>query len=135
MKRKFIGLILCFTLFSMSILTGCSLFTRNTKMYYDTVVATVEKDGKTINITKKELIETYSSYGAMYEQYYDYTTKEAYDMSLTLLENKKITIIDPIKQKLEENKKTMTHCPECGTEMQHSGGCVCCPQCSWSACN
>ena len=50
-------------------------------------------------------------------------------------ENKKITIIDPIKQKLEENKKTMTHCPECGTEMQHSGGCVCCPQCSWSACN
>ena len=92
MKRKFIGLILCFTLFSMSILTGCSLFTRNTKMYYDTVVATVEKDGKTINITKKELIETYSSYGAMYEQYYDYTTKEAYDMSLTLLENKKITI-------------------------------------------
>lgn len=92
MKRKFIGLILCFTLFSMSILTGCSLFTRNTKMYYDTVVATVEKDGKTINITKKELIETYSSYGAMYEQYYDYTIKEAYDMSLTLLENKKITI-------------------------------------------
>ena len=92
MKKKFVGLLLCFTLLSMSILTGCSLFTRNTKMYYDTVVATLEKDGKVINITKKELIESYSSYGAMYEQYSGYTAKEAYDMSLTLIENKKIAI-------------------------------------------
>ena len=85
-------LLLCFTLFSMSILTGCSLFTRNTQLYYDTIVSTLEKDGKTISITKKELIEAYSNYGAMYEQYYGYSAKEAYDMSLKIVENRKITV-------------------------------------------
>ena len=92
MKKKFVGLLLCFTLFSMSILTGCSLFTRNTQLYYDTIVSTLEKDGKTISITKKELIEAYSNYGAMYEQYYGYSAKEAYDMSLKIVENRKITV-------------------------------------------
>ena len=92
MRKKIVGLLLCFTLFSMSILTGCSLFTRNTQLYYDTVVATLEKDGKVLQITKKELIESYSNYGAMYEQYYGYSTKDAYDMSLTIAENRKITV-------------------------------------------
>lgn len=92
MRKKIVGLLLCFTLFSMSILTGCSLFTRNTQLYYDTVVATLEKDGKVLQITKKELIESYSNYGAMYEQYYGYSIKDAYDMSLTIAENRKITV-------------------------------------------
>lgn len=94
MKKKIVGLLLCFTLLSMSILTGCSLFTTNMEMYYNTVVSTLEKDGKTLTITKRELIESYSNYGAMYEQYYGYTTAQAYDMSLTIAENRKITVAE-----------------------------------------
>lgn len=94
MKKRFLGLLLCFTLFSMSILTGCSLFTQNTELYYNTIVATLVKDDRTIEITKQELIEMYMSYGSMYEQYYDYSTEEAYQMSLTLVENNKISIVE-----------------------------------------
>ena len=94
MNKKFLGILLCFTLFSMSILTGCTLFTQNTELYYNTIVATLEKDDKVVEITKKELIEMYLSYGSTYEQYYGYTTEEAYNMSLTLIENNKISIIE-----------------------------------------
>lgn len=94
MKKRFIGLLLCFTLFSMSILTGCSLFAQNTEMYYNTIVATLVKDDQTIEITKQELLEMYMSYGSMYEQYYGYSTEEAYQMSLTLVENNKISIVE-----------------------------------------
>lgn len=94
MKKKIVGLLLCFTLLSMSILTGCSLFTTNMDMYYNSVVSTLEKDGKTLTITKRELIESYSNYGAMYEQYYGYTTEQAYDTSLTIAENRKITVAE-----------------------------------------
>lgn len=94
MKKRLLGLLLCFTLFSMSILTGCSLFTQNTELYYNTIVATLVKDDRTIEITKQELIEMYMSYGSMYEQYYGYSTEEAYQMSLTLVENNKISIVE-----------------------------------------
>lgn len=94
MKKKIVGLLLCFTLLSMSVLTGCSLFSTNIEMYYNTIVSTLERDGKILTITKKELIESYSNYGAMYEQYYGYTTEQAYDMSLTLAENRKITVVE-----------------------------------------
>ena len=50
-------------------------------------------------------------------------------------DKKEIKIVDPIKEKRENNKKTMTVCPDCGTELEHGGGCVVCPQCGWSACH
>lgn len=46
-------------------------------------------------------------------------------------EKKEKIIIDPLESK-EESEKTV--CPECGVEMQHSGGCGVCPKCGYSKC-
>ncbi len=34
----------------------------------------------------------------------------------------------------EEVTKTSKYCPECGSKMEHEGGCVCCRQCGYSKC-
>ena len=95
MKGKLTGIILCLMLLCMSVLTGCSLVETNYDKYYNQVVAVVknEKTGKTAEITKKELVQGYQSYGYNYVQYYSYSTDEAVKMTLELLENRKITIM------------------------------------------
>lgn len=49
-------------------------------------------------------------------------------------EDKKITIIDPMKE-VKATEKTTTVCPECGGEISHSGGCGVCLNCGYSKCN
>jgi hypothetical protein len=29
----------------------------------------------------------------------------------------------------------ITHCPECGQELQFKEGCMCCPVCGWGKCS
>ena len=36
--------------------------------------------------------------------------------------------------KKDEDKHTMIFCPECGTKIEHAGGCVICPNCGYSKC-
>lgn len=95
MKKKFTGFILSFCLLCMGLLAGCSLVGRDYDRYYNQVVAKIEnkESNKTLNITKRELISGYQSYGYTYEQYYGYTRQEAIDYTLELLTNRKITIL------------------------------------------
>lgn len=40
------------------------------------------------------------------------------------------------QENIKHNKENdFSSCPECGAELQHVGGCVQCPECSWSKCN
>lgn len=49
-------------------------------------------------------------------------------------EDKKITIIDPIKEQTEPDQENDI-CPECGETISHSGGCGVCLGCGYSKCN
>lgn len=95
MKGKFAGLVICFMLLCTSVLTGCSLVESNYDRFYNQVVATVEntKTGRKEEISKRDLMQGYQSYGYNYVQYYNYSQKDALNMTLELLENRKITII------------------------------------------
>ena len=95
MKKKFTGFILCFCMLCMGLLAGCSLVERDYDRYYNQVVAVVEHNdtGKRAEITKSELISGYQSYGYTYEQYNGNTREEAFAMTLTALEDRKITLM------------------------------------------
>lgn len=95
MKKKFAGILMSFCLLCMGLLAGCSLVEPNYKNYYNQVVAVVENKTtkEKSEITKRDLITAYQSYGYTYEQYYGYTREEAVKYSLELLENRKITIM------------------------------------------
>ena len=95
MKKKFTGFILCFCMLCMGLLAGCSLVERDYDRYYNQVVAVVEHNdtGKRAEITKSELISGYQSYGYTYEQYNGKTREEAFAMTLTALEDRKITLM------------------------------------------
>lgn len=95
MKKKFAGILMSFCLLCMGLLAGCSLVEPNYKNYYNQVVAVVENKTtkEKSQITKRDLITAYQSYGYTYEQYYGYTREEAVKYSLELLENRKITIM------------------------------------------
>lgn len=81
-NKKILSLILAVFL-SLSVLTGCNLITRNDELYYNATVATITySDGTTDNITKRELITAYSSYGYNYVQNYGYTQKKAIETTL-----------------------------------------------------
>lgn len=94
MKRKFTGIILCLMMVCISVLSGCALITRDQKAYLYQVVSSVvdKKTNERINITKKDLISAYNSYGYYYEQYYGYKKEEAVKKTLDLVVNRKITI-------------------------------------------
>ena len=72
MKKRFAGILMCMMMLCMSLLAGCSLVERDYNRYYSQAVAVVEhkENGKTAQVTKRELIEGYQSYGYMYEQSY-----------------------------------------------------------------
>ena len=48
----------------------------------------------------------------------------------------KFTMIDssPEESTPNYNPKTMTTCPDCGSNIQHEGGCVTCVSCGFSKC-
>lgn len=95
MKKKFTGILVCLLMLCMSLFAGCNLVeTDNFKMYNAVVAEIRNKDGvKVAEITNRELISGYQSYGAQQVQYYGKTKKEAVNMTLTQLENRKIAVI------------------------------------------
>lgn len=96
MKKRFAGILMCMMMLCMSLLAGCSLVERDYNRYYSQAVAVVEhkENGKTAQVTKRELIEGYQSYGYMYEQSYGYTRQQALSLTLSMLENRKITLLE-----------------------------------------
>ena len=100
MKGKTIGFLLCCMLILMPILTGCSLVETNYGKYNNQIVATIEnKESKNkIEITKKELLQSYQSYGYSYVEYQGMSQKQALKKTLELLENRKITLADAEKK-------------------------------------
>lgn len=75
---------MCFSVF-----TGCALVERNDQKYYEAVVATITyTDGTTDEITKRELITAFNSYGYNYVQNYGVETEEAVRTTIeTIIEN------------------------------------------------
>lgn len=101
MKKKIFSLVLCLIM-CMSVLTGCNLFGTDIEGYYNAVVATINYD-YTLNgqqytysedITKRELIDAYNSYGYNYSQNYGYSMEDAIDMTLDNLINTKLMLTD-----------------------------------------
>lgn len=77
----------------MSVFTGCSLVTRSDKNYYEATVATISYvDGNKENISKRELITAYNSYGYNYVNNYGYTKKQAVKQTLKTVIEKKLTV-------------------------------------------
>ena len=96
MKKKLIGFLMCFMLVCMSLLAGCSIVEADYDKYYSQVVSVVvskENENIKAEITKRDLINAYQSYGYSYEQYYGKTRSEAIDMTLELLQGRKVTLL------------------------------------------
>lgn len=67
----------------LSVFAGCSLVTRNDEKYYSATVSTVTySDGTSDNITKRELLTAFNSYGYNYIKNYSMTQQEAIDKTL-----------------------------------------------------
>ena len=94
MKKKITCLLLCLLVLCLPILTGCSLIEVNSDKYYNSVIVEIkDKNGKVVSeVTNRELISGYQSMGYYYE-YQGYSKAEAIDMTLKLLENRKIVLI------------------------------------------
>ena len=113
MRKKIFALLLVMVL-GFSFLTGCGLVTRNDKNYYEAVVATITYgDGTKDDITKRELITAYNSYGYNYVQNYGYTKKKAVETTLNTVIDNYLTrraVVDYYKQKdevlLNDNETT-----------------------------
>ena len=96
MKKKLIGFLMCFMLVCMGLLAGCSIVEADYDRYYSQVVSVVvnnENENIKVEITKRDLINAYQSYGYSYEQYYGMTRSEAIDMTLELLQGRKVTLL------------------------------------------
>ena len=112
MKKKVFSLVLCL-LMCMSILTGCNLFGRDLATYYNAVVATInysytlnrETINESENITKRELITAYNSYGQDYVNNYNYTQAQAIETTLDTIINRKLMIKDVEVQAKRSNQK------------------------------
>ena len=80
-------------LMCVSVLTGCSLVGRNEKKYYEAVVCTITyQDGETEEITKRDLINAYNSYGYNYVENYGYEMKKAIETTLDTIVDNRLTI-------------------------------------------
>lgn len=101
-KRKF-GALLLVLIMCMSVFTGCSLVGRNDKAYFEAVVATISyTTGEKENITKRDLISAYNSYGYNYVENYGYTKEKAVTETLETIINKRLTI-KAVENYYEEN--------------------------------
>lgn len=106
-KKKILTMVMALIM-CMSVFTGCSLVERNDKNYFNAVVATVTyTDGDKDEITKRELITAYNSYGYNYVDNYNYTQKQAVDLTLETIINKKITIKSVEKNFEEANEQLL----------------------------
>lgn len=91
-KRKFLALVLCLVV-CLSVVTGCNLISRNDKAYFEAIVCTITfADGTKDEITKRELLMGYNSYGYNYEQNYGQTRKEAIKTTLDSIVDQHLTI-------------------------------------------
>lgn len=90
-KKKILSLLLAFVL-SVSMFAGCNLVTTDDKTYYTATVATITYgDGTKEDISKRELITAYSSYGYNYVDNYGMTLKEAIMETLDTVVESKLT--------------------------------------------
>ena len=113
MKKKVFSLVLCLVMCA-SVLAGCNLFGTDWEKYYNTVVATINYDyvsggvthTESVDITKRELINAYKSYGYNYEQNYGYTVEEAIDMTIDTIINRKLMAKD-VERTAEENGQAL----------------------------
>ena len=105
MKRKFTGILMGILIVCMSLFAGCSLVETNSSKLYNAVVEEIKNsDGKVVaTITNRELLSSYSSYGNYYLQY-GYSEEDALNMTITQLENRKVTLLEAEK-KYDVNKE------------------------------
>ena len=95
-----LGLMLC-----VSILSGCSLVTTNYESYYKAIVASATtENGKKIEITKKDLMVAYNSFGYQYSSYYGMSTEEAIKKTLEGLVSNKL-IVEKVENYSKETNK------------------------------
>lgn len=100
MKKKVFSLVLCLVMCA-SVLAGCNLFSRDLETYYNTVVAQINYQysigaknySYTEDITKRDLINAYNSYGYNYTQN-GYTQEQAVEMTLDTLINRSLMITE-----------------------------------------
>lgn len=113
MKKKVFSLVLCLVMCA-SVLAGCNLFGTDWEKYYNTVVVTINYDyvsggvthTESVDITKRELINAYKSYGYNYEQNYGHTVEEAIDMTIDTIVNRKLMAKD-VERTAEENGQAL----------------------------
>ena len=89
MKKKIVALLLM-CIMCLSVVTGCNLFQTNWQKYYEAVVASITYvDGTYEEITKRDLMLAYSSYGSNYLNY-GYSGAQAIETTLNTIVNNKI---------------------------------------------
>ena len=95
MKKKLTGFLMCLVMLCMTLFAGCNLIETDNGRYYNAVVSEIKnQEGKVVaQITNKDLLMAYQSYGYNFIQYYDYTNAEAVDATLRLLEDRKISVM------------------------------------------
>lgn len=95
-KNKFTALFMsvCMCLLTcVSLVAGCSLVTTDMSKYYNTPVASFAyENGEKEEVTKKELITAFNSYGYQYYQNYGMSLSEAYKYTLDAVINQKLVI-------------------------------------------
>lgn len=97
------SLMLCL-MFCVSILSGCSLVTTDYSQYYKAIVAsTTTESGKKIEITKRDLIIAYRSYGYQYSSYYGKSVEEAIELTLEQLVSTQLIVEKVEKYSKEKN--------------------------------
>lgn len=95
-KRRFTGLMMsiCLCLLTcVSLVAGCSLVTTDMSKYYSTPAASFTyEDGERVEVTKRELITAFNSYGYQYYQNYGMSLSEAYRYTIDAVINQKLVI-------------------------------------------
>ena len=87
MKKKLVT-ILMILLLSLSVLTGCNLFSKDNSLALSSIVA---RSGN-ITVTREELINAYNNGGYYYSAYYGYTQKEAINKTIDELIDQKYLV-------------------------------------------
>lgn len=103
------SLLFCLML-GATILSGCSLVTKDYSQYYKAIVASATtEEGKKIEITKKDLLVAYNSYGYQYSSYYGKTQEEAIKMTIEQLVSNAL-IVDKVERylKTQNNGEVLT---------------------------
>ncbi|MBP3431496.1 MAG: hypothetical protein J6K39_01400 [Clostridia bacterium] len=106
MKRKIAALLLVLIM-CVSVFTGCSLWERDDKAFYESVAGRVTyTDGQVDEITNRELIMAYRSYGYNYVDNYGYTVEQALEVTLGTVVDNKVKIKD-VKECYEEKNEAL----------------------------